>query len=53
MIKIGDKNLRSVSWEIAVTQARLARRRESIKSLNKFLKEDQEKLKELTESVKH
>ena len=48
-----EQNREYISWEITTIQARLAKRRESIKSLSRYQKEDKQKLKELTDSVKH
>ena len=52
MTRIGDKDLKNISLEAAIIQARLARRSESIDSLNKYHEQDKQKLKRLTESVK-
>jgi hypothetical protein len=50
MIKIGDQDLNDVSLETAIIQARLAKQKETIDSLNKYLEQDRQKLKELTQS---
>ena len=52
MSKIGEKNIECVSWEIATTQARLAKRRESIKSLIIYQRKDQQRLEELMDRAR-
>ena len=52
MNKTKEQLRERVAWEITTTQARIAKRRESIRTLIRNVKEDQQKLIELTNSVR-
>jgi len=52
MNKTKEQRSERIAWEIATTQARLSKRRKSIRSLIRNIKEDQQRLIELTNSVR-